>query len=490
MTMFSEERLEEILDALIALKAETEVVEFKSNHLSPDDLGEYISALANAAALQEKPHAFLVFGIRDGDHEVVGTTFDVNMKGKGSEDLLPWLNRQVHPRVYFDFSEMVFRDKRVVVLTIQAANSTPVAFAGKRLIRVGSHRKRLSDHPELERRLWLSFQALPFELRPASDVLSDEAALRLLSWETYFELTDIAVPTTIDERLDYLLSAGFVTPADVTGWHITNMGALLLAKDLDDFPSVERKAPRVIQYDGKSRADDATEQKGVRGYAAAFPGLLNYTVRRVPEVEEFPDGIRRSVPALPQKVLRELIANALIHQDLTVTGSGPMVELFSNRIEVTNPGESLVDAIHLIDGQPRSRNEKLAKQMSAMGICDERGSGWDQIANFIEESGLPAPEIENADGYMRVIVHWDKPLSSLSKDEQLNMIFFHSLVMKSRRDRVTNASLRKRFGIPEKDNAKVSRLIRMGINEGVIKIYDTSVGAKARSYVPDSAPKR
>lgn len=271
MTMFSEERLEEILDALIALKAETEVVEFKSNHLSPDDLGEYISALANAAALQEKPHAFLVFGIRDGDHEVVGTTFDVNMKGKGSEDLLPWLNRQVHPRVYFDFSEMVFRDKRVVVLTIQAANSTPVAFAGKRLIRVGSHRKRLSDHPELERRLWLSFQALPFELRPASDVLSDEAALRLLSWETYFELTDIAVPTTIDERLDYLLSAGFVTPADVTGWHITNMGALLLAKDLDDFPSVERKAPRVIQYDGKSRADDATEQKGVRATPQRSP---------------------------------------------------------------------------------------------------------------------------------------------------------------------------------------------------------------------------
>jgi ATP-dependent DNA helicase RecG len=487
MSIFTDERLQAIVPALRELTGETEIVEFKSNHLAPQEIGEYISALSNSAALLGKPHAFLVFGIEDSTHNLIGTTFKFSGKGKGNEDLVPWLNRLLEPSTHFEFHEISHQGKRLVILAIQGASTSPVAFNGNRLIRVGSYRKNLAEQVELERQLWAAFDATPYELRPASDVVDEERLFDLLAYEAYFTLAQTNVPSTTDEILEHLEAAGFISRADVTGWHITNMGALLLAKELHQFPSIERKATRVILYKGANKAAPAEEQLGKRGYAVRFSRLLNYVEDRTPQSETFPDGIRRVAHPIPKKVLRELIANALIHQDLAVTGSGPIVEIFDDRIEVSNPGESLIAPVHLVEGTARSRNEKLAKQMRQMGICDERGSGWVQIAEFIEQSGLPAPNIDSSNGVMRVVVYWARPLDSLSKDEALNLLLFHAAYLNSRGEHVTNASLRKRFGLSEKDNSKVSRLLRDGIDGGLIKIFDPSVGVKARSYVPDWA---
>ena len=67
--------------------------------------------------------------------------------------------------------------------------------------------------------------------------------------------------------------------------------------------------------------------------------------------------------AYPAIALREAVANALIHQDFSVTGTGVVVEIFSNRIEITNPGIPLVDIYRIVDNPPKSRNEKLASLM-------------------------------------------------------------------------------------------------------------------------------
>ena len=86
-----------------------------------------------------------------------------------------------------------------------------------------------------------------------------------------------------------------------------------------------------------------------------------------------------AVPVYPELAIRELVANALIHQDLSITGSGPMVEIFDDRIEITNPGVPLVETSRMLDSPPRSRNEGLASLMRRMGSCEERGSGVDKV---------------------------------------------------------------------------------------------------------------
>ena len=99
--------------------------------------------------------------------------------------------------------------------------------------------------------------------------------------------------------------------------------------------------------------------------------------------------------------VRELVANALIHQDFSITGAGPMVEIFEGRIEVTNPGEPLVATDRFLDSPPKSRNESLASLMRRFRICEERGSGIDKVVSQIELYQLPPPLFEVPPGSTR-----------------------------------------------------------------------------------------
>jgi predicted HTH transcriptional regulator len=92
--------------------------------------------------------------------------------------------------------------------------------------------------------------------------------------------------------------------------------------------------------------------------------------------------------------VRELVANALIHQDFSLSGAGPMVEIFDGRIEITNPGEPLVDTDRFLDSPPTSRNEGLASLMRRFRICEERGSGIDKVVAQLELYQLPPPVFE------------------------------------------------------------------------------------------------
>ena len=136
---------------------------------------------------------------------------------------------------------------------------------------------------------------------------------------------------------------------------------------------------RIIQYDGISRIATLKERVETRGYAAGFEGLIRSINDVLPSSEVIGEAIRRTVPTFPEPAVRELVANALIHQDFFITGAGPMVEIFEDRIEITSPGAPLVDIDRLVDSPPRSRNESLAAFMRRIGICEERGSGWDKI---------------------------------------------------------------------------------------------------------------
>jgi len=469
---------------LCALPRETEWVEFKVNDAEPRAIGECLSALANAAALVGKAFAYLVWGVGDEDHAVVGTTFDPGAARVGNEELESWLLRLLEPRIDFRFFTVTVDGRPVVLLEIARAARHPVRFSGQEFIRVGSYKKKLKDFPEKERALWRIFDQAPFEDGVALERAPADEVLRLLDYPAYFDLLERPLPANRDGILAALADDRLIRPCDAGGWNITNLGATLFAKRLDAFHTIRRKAVRVIQYRGTGRTETLREQEGARGYACGFEGLIGYINGLLPANEVIEQALRRTVPMFPELAVRELVANALIHQDFFVTGAGPMVEIFDDRIEITNPGEPLVDTQRFLDTPPKSRNEALASLMRRFRICEERGSGIDKVVFQVELFQLPAPLFEVPDGFTRAVLFAHKALAAMDKADRVRACYLHACLCYVTRKEMTNTTLRARFGVKEHNRAAVSRLIREAVAAGVIVPADPDAAPKLMRYLP------
>jgi predicted HTH transcriptional regulator len=237
------------------------------------------------------------------------------------------------------------------------------------------------------------------------------------------------------------------------GWDILNFGAILFAKDLKVFNELKRKAIRVIVYKETSRINALKEQEGGKGYASGFEGLVSYIMDQLPSNEVIENALRKRVKVYPVKAVREFVANALIHQDFTVTGTGVMIEIFPDRIEITNPGVPLVDINRFIDTAPKSRNESLASLMRRLNICEERGSGIDRAIEAIEAFQLPAPKFVRGDDYTRVTVFAPIPLSKMKIEDRIRACYQHTCLYYVSNQPVNNQSVRKRFNISKNNNA-------------------------------------
>lgn len=469
---------------LCALPAETEWVELKHNQASPQEIGEYISALANAAALNGKAHAYLVWGVEDGSHQVLGTEFEPTTAKKGNEPLESWLLRLLEPKLEFRFDAAEIEGQRLVILEVERAARTPVRFSGTEYIRIGEVKKPLKEAPDRERRLWRIFDRTPFEELVAAERQYADSVLRLLDYPSYFDLLELPLPSNRDGILEALEADRLIRRCYAGGWDITNLGAILFAKRLDQFGKLRRKSVRVVQYRGVGRLETIREQEGSKGYAAGFEGLIGFIDGLLPTNEVIEQALRRTVPMFPQLAVRELVANALIHQDFFVTGSGPMVEIFDDRIEITNPGEPLVSTDRFVDTPPTSRNDALASLMRRFRICEERGSGIDKVVTQVEAYQLPAPLFEVPPGFTRSVLFAHKEFKDMDRDERVRACYLHACLRYVQRDYLTNSSLRDRFGIEEKNRAMVSRLIRDAVDAGVIVADDAGAAPKIRRYVP------
>ncbi|MBI5744138.1 MAG: ATP-binding protein [Elusimicrobia bacterium] len=151
------------LPELLALPAETEWVEFKHNNSNPQEIGEYISSLSNSACLHKKDRGYLIFGVENDTHRVIGTTFNPAIEKKGNEALENWICHLLDPKIDFKIFQLQYQGKGLVVFCVDPANERPVKFSGTAYIRVGSYQKKLSDHPEKERKIWDRTGASTFE---------------------------------------------------------------------------------------------------------------------------------------------------------------------------------------------------------------------------------------------------------------------------------------------------------------------------------------
>lgn len=475
--------IERLINELTTLPKETEWVEFKVNNANPQEIGEYLSALSNSAAYHKKSNGYLVFGIEDGSHKIIGTTFKPSKEKIGNQEIENWLATQLNPRIDFNIFEVEIRGKDVVIFKIDATKHQPVHFKNNAYIRIGSYKKNLDDHPNREKKLWQDDDNI-FEEEIAEKNLTDDRVLELIDYPTFFELLKLPLPSNKKGILERLEQEHIIKSFGGK-YDITNLGGILFAKNINSFESLSRKALRVIIYKGVNRIKTIKEQTGARGYATGFEGLIKYIEDQLPTNEEIGKAFRETVTVYPILSIRELVANAIIHQDFRVKGTSPMVEIFDNRIEITNSGKPLINPLRFIDHSPQSRNEILARFMRRLNICEERGSGIDKVISECELYQLPAPDFVEGDNFMRVILYAPKTLRQMDRQDKVRACYQHACLKYVSGEIMSNQTLRERFNVEEHNYSIVSRIISDSVEDGLVKPYNTdSKSKKYAKYVP------
>jgi len=187
-----------------------------------------------------------------------------------------------------------------------------------------------------------------FLSRTARGGLSADDVVSLLDTQSYFDLIRLPYPAHRAGVLERFASERLIH--DRAGqYDITNLGALQFAKNLREFDLLARKAPRVVVFEGKGKFVIRSDQPGVKGYAAGFEGLVAYINSQLPSNEVIGTALRQPTRMFPEIAIRELVANALIHQDFDETGTSVVVDIYSDQMEVTSPGQPFISTERFID---------------------------------------------------------------------------------------------------------------------------------------------
>ena len=440
-------------------------------------LSQHISAFANY-----KGGGFLVFGIDSG--EIMG------IKNEECDQILKTLGniarQNLVPPILLDHAVVEYQNKNILFIKIDEAKEKPVHLRNGSIYdsytRSAGQTRRL-EKTEVANLISVS-QGLRFEDGIAMTGLTAEDVLKLIDFTAYFDLTERVLPDGNDAILDVLCAEKLVRKNGVT-FDMTNLGAILFAKNIEEFDNLKRKAVRVIIYDGKDRLKTIKELDGKKGYASGFESLIYFINNLLPTNEVIKTALRADVKMYPEIAIRELVANALIHQDFYITGTGPMIEIFTDRIEISNPGQPLIDTLRLLDAPPQSRNEKLASIMRRFKVCEERGSGIDKVVFQTEFFQLPAPDFIKTDNHFKSILFSQKKLSQMSKDDKIRACYLHCCLKYVAGGKMNNTSLRERFQIEEKNYPIASGIISDTVAVGLVRPFDINNKSKRYiSYIP------
>jgi len=446
-------------------------LEFKEakNQFDSKKLIEYCVAMANEGG------GVLLLGVADKPPRiVVGTQAMPNVV-----DAAQRIFQTVGFRV--DIEEVTHPEGRVLVFYIPSRpRGTAYHYGGKYLMRSGEALVPMSE--DQLRRIFAEGQPDWLE-EPSLTGLDAQQVVELLDTQKFFELLKIPYPTNRAGVLARLMDERLVDKIDGT-YTIRRLGAILLAKQLTNFQDVAGKAPRVVVYSGSSKLETRLDQTGVFGYAVSFQSLVNFIMSQLPQNELIEDALRKEVKLVPDLVIRELVANALIHQDFTLSGASVMIEVYNNRVEISNPGEPLVPVERFIDGY-QSRNERLAHLMRRFGVCEEKSSGIDRVVQSAELYQLAAPDFKAVFRRTSVTIYGPRPFEEMDRNDRVRACYQHCVLKWVMSERMTNQSLRERFCLAEDKAAIASQIIAATIESGLIK-PDERVGAsrKFARYIP------
>ena len=381
------------IDQLRGQPTEMEWLEFKRNRCEPKQLGEYLSALANSACLAGQRSGYLIFGIDDETHEVVGTNFDpYDTKAKGNQDLLPWLAAGLHPNTGFEPLIVDHPAGRVVVFEVAPARDQPVNFYGTAYIRVGTSKTKLSNHPEKARAIWTHGSDWSAEV-------CEQASLH-----------DLA-PEAITKAREQFVVRHPARATEVKGWDdttflnkarvlqqgtLTNAALLLLGQP----EASALLVPAVAQIswvlkDAHNRELDCEhiDPPFLLAGDHLLQRIRNLTVRALPNGTLFPQEFTQYDPW----VIREALHNSIAHQDYRLRGRIVVVE-FPDRISLTNVGDFLPGDVATVIRQdaPQAiyRNPFLARAMVELNLIDTQGGGIKRMFDTQRKRSFPLPDYD------------------------------------------------------------------------------------------------
>ena len=345
---------------------EQEWFEFKENWFQPDKLGEYVSALSNAAAFHHKKYAYFIWGIEDKTHKVVGTTFN-QYCDYNNELFQNFLARNLNPSINFSFEEILINKKRIVVLIIPSAKEIPTAFKEKRFIRIGSAKSNLKDYPKREIQL---FKILSSKDDDIQSIPSKYQNLTFTKLFGYYGSKGIIL-----NKNTFIKNLGLKTDENEF-----NLLAQLLS-DNSHFPL------RVSIFEGKTKGSNlfSVREFGNNCLLYTLEDILRYgDVLNLIQADE-KDRIveRKEVALFDSKAFREAVINAILHNKW-VEGNEPMISVFSDRIEIlsrgTLPPTQTMEGFFL--GQSIPVNEKLSEIFLQLHISEKSGRGVPKITEI------------------------------------------------------------------------------------------------------------
>ena len=464
-------------DSLEPVPSELNEIDWKSGLSDKTDrLAQHISAFAN--------HLYggiLVYGVNDD-----GTLFSL---GKEKiDDIVKKLGNIAHNnlshQIQIEHTVEPYNGENLLFIFIPEEKEKPVHLRGKDIYasyyRSGGQTLKMS--PKQVQMLIAKSMGISFEESTALDNLTQHEVLSLLDYQALYRILDKNVPKSTDTILAKLSEMEYCYEKNGK-WTITNLGAILFARQLWRFLSLSGREVVVRKYVGQNNRQLQHEQRGGLGYAVGFEGLIDYIMRNTGN--EVIDVARNIDPTYPRVAIREFVANALIHQDFAIDGSPITIEIFSNRLVITNPGAPLNNINRLLDLPPRSRNERIAQSMLLLNLCERRGSGVDRAIEAVEKMFLPPVKFQTLDDYTRVTLFPQKSLSEMTKREKIMACYQHACLMWEDNETITNQSIRDRFKLNKNQAPTATRILADTVEAGFIKSSDDEFQSKKySSYVP------
>lgn len=376
--------------------SENEIVEFKraQRNFDIDDLGKYFSALSNEANLRERDFAWIVFGVDDKTHEIVGTSF------KNGETALNKLKQDMsqHTTDKLIFREIVpiqVEGKRVLMFKIPASPRNIVM-----------HWKGIAYGRDGESLVPLN-QAKRDEIRNQPPI--PDWTAQLVPQATIEDLDELAIATA---RIMFKkVHASNIPAEEVNNWtteeflcnsnmmrdgQITRAAILLLGKP----SALDKIHPAVAQITWTLEDNDEIVQD-YEHFGIPFmltvdkvlAKIRNMTMRELPGGTLFPDTMKQ----YDDYTIREVLHNAIAHQDYTMQQRIVFVES-PGRLYYGNGGTfipgTIEKALEHKGPQLHYRNECLCKGMVHFNMIDTVGRGIKKIYTEQRNRFFPMPDYD------------------------------------------------------------------------------------------------
>ena len=465
--------------SLTPLPQELNELDWKAGVSKADRMARHLSAMANYS-----DGGFLVFGVND-DGEVIGLTPEE--AEKISQQMGSWARDLVEPEVRTQIFSFNYNSKALLGVYINEAFDKPVhkknTSIDESYLRAGGQSRKMT-RDEI-RQSMMSTRQQRFEELPATLPTSWEK-----KWFEAFDFSELLKRTKFDSSehdklMEHLFSHKLLVRINGDFWP-TNLAIITCAKDLSQFPSYERYAVRITEYSDKTKMAAKRDQTFQSGVSISMDLIVKYVIDLLPHSEIIKDATKRLTSVIPQIAIRELVINAIMHRDHLITNSYITIEIYSDRIEITNPGGLLPDISvdRLIDHPSVCRNEVLADLLRKLGLAEERGSGVDNALIAIELWGLPPVIFESQRDYFKAVILMPRKFNEMSKDERITAAYQHSCLNRITNKRTTNSSIRERFKFSTDETTKVGRLINDSIEVGKIKLANPEASRRDFHYLP------